>query len=75
MSNLLKKIENDILMLSNRERAFLADRLLSSLDGEILTDNLIRHGLLKQKSGIKNTRKVKDQGSKHNLFLKRMINY
>ena len=38
MSNLLKKIENDILMLSKQERAFLADRLLSSLDGEILTD-------------------------------------
>ncbi|MFH2067566.1 MAG: addiction module protein [Pseudomonadota bacterium] len=38
MSNLLKKIEADILMLSKQERAFLADRLLSSLDGEVMTD-------------------------------------
>jgi len=34
MSELLKKIELDTQSLSKQERAFLADRLLSSLDGE-----------------------------------------
>jgi len=38
MSNLLKKIEHEALMLSVQERAFLADRLLSSLDEDTLTD-------------------------------------
>lgn len=38
MSNLLRKIEIDALNLSNQERAFLADRLLSSLDENVLTD-------------------------------------
>ena len=37
VSNILKKIENDALSLSNQERAFLADRLLSSLDKNKLT--------------------------------------
>ena len=38
MSDLLKKIEHEILNLSRQERAFLADRLLSSLDGDTLND-------------------------------------
>ena len=38
MSNLLKKIENEVLSLSVQERAFLADCLLSSLDEDTLTD-------------------------------------
>jgi putative addiction module component (TIGR02574 family) len=38
MSNLLKKIQNDVLALSGQERAFLADRLLSSLGDDVLTD-------------------------------------
>lgn len=38
MVALLEKIEQDALRLSNQERAFLADRLLSSLDGEELND-------------------------------------
>jgi putative addiction module component (TIGR02574 family) len=38
MSTILEKIENDALRLSKQERAFLADRLLSSLDGDALTD-------------------------------------
>ncbi len=38
MSKNLKKVENEALCLSREERAFLADRLLSSLDGEALTD-------------------------------------
>ena len=38
MSNLLKKIENEALSLSVQERAFLADRLLSSLGEDTLTD-------------------------------------
>ena len=38
MSNLLKKIQDDALRLSNQERAFLADRLLSSLGEDVLTD-------------------------------------
>ena len=33
MSDLLDKIEKDILKLNNQERAFLADRLLGLLDG------------------------------------------
>ncbi len=37
MSNLLEKIENDALSLSGQERAFLADRLLSSLGDDVLT--------------------------------------
>jgi putative addiction module component (TIGR02574 family) len=35
MSNLLKKIEHDALSLTVQERAFLADRLLSSLGEEV----------------------------------------
>ncbi|SPD72569.1 conserved hypothetical protein [uncultured Desulfobacterium sp.] len=38
MSNILEKLENEVLSLPPQERAFLADRLLSSLDGDILTD-------------------------------------
>lgn len=38
MSDLLKRIERDALSLSQQERAFLADRLLSSLDGSALSD-------------------------------------
>ena len=38
MSNLLEKIENDPLSLSGQERAFLADRLLSSLGDDVLTE-------------------------------------
>ena len=38
MSDLLKKIENEALSLSNQERAFLADRLLSSLCEDAYTD-------------------------------------
>lgn len=38
MSNLLEKIEHEALRLSSQERAFLADRLLSSLDDDALTD-------------------------------------
>ncbi|PID76328.1 MAG: addiction module protein [Deltaproteobacteria bacterium] len=34
MTELLKKIENSLLCLPSRQRAFLADRLLSSLEGE-----------------------------------------
>ena len=34
MSELLEKIELETQRLSKQERAFLADRLLSSLDGE-----------------------------------------
>ncbi len=34
MTELLEKIENDLLSLSSQQRAFLADRLLSSLSGE-----------------------------------------
>ena len=38
MSELLKKIENEALSLSSQERAFWADRLLTSLSEEVLTD-------------------------------------
>ena len=38
MSSMLEKLEDEVLSLSPQERAFLADRLLSSLDGDILTD-------------------------------------
>jgi putative addiction module component (TIGR02574 family) len=38
MSELLKKIETEVLSLSHQERAFLADRLLSSLGEDVLTD-------------------------------------
>ncbi len=38
MSILLDKIEHDILNLSLQERAFLADRLLSSLDENMIND-------------------------------------
>ncbi len=34
MAELLEKIENDLLSLPSQQRAFLADRLLRSLDGE-----------------------------------------
>ncbi|PIE91390.1 MAG: addiction module protein [Acidobacteria bacterium] len=34
MPESLKKIESELLSLSSQQRAFLADRLLSSLDGE-----------------------------------------
>ena len=38
MSELLKRIENEALGLSSQERAFLADRLLSSLGDSPITD-------------------------------------
>lgn len=38
MSELLKKIETEILNLPAQERAFLADRLLSSLDENALSE-------------------------------------
>lgn len=38
MSDQLGKLEHEALRLSKQERAFLADRLLSSLDGEVLSD-------------------------------------
>jgi putative addiction module component (TIGR02574 family) len=38
MTDLLKKIETEALSLSHQERAFLADRLLSSLGDDVLTD-------------------------------------
>ncbi len=38
MSKLLEKIQNDALSLSGQERAFLADRLLSSLGDDVLTE-------------------------------------
>ena len=34
----LEKLENEALRLSRQQRAFLADRLLSSLDGDVLND-------------------------------------
>ena len=34
----LEKLEHKALSLSRQERAFLADRLLSSLDGDVLND-------------------------------------
>ncbi len=34
----LEKVESEALSLSRQERAFLADRLLSSLDGDVLSD-------------------------------------
>ena len=38
MATVLEKIEIEALNLTRQERAFLADRLLSSLDGDSLTD-------------------------------------
>lgn len=38
MSTMLEKLEHEALSLSRQERAFLADRLLSSLDRDVLTD-------------------------------------
>jgi len=38
MAATIEKIEHDLLKLSKQERAFLADRLLSSLDGDVLND-------------------------------------
>ncbi|KOR33064.1 addiction module protein [Achromatium sp. WMS3] len=38
MNAILNKIEQEALNLSAQERAFLADRLLSSLDNEELND-------------------------------------
>jgi putative addiction module component (TIGR02574 family) len=38
MTAILDKLEKEALNLPQEERAFLADRLLSSLGGEILTE-------------------------------------
>jgi len=38
MSAKLEKLEQEALSLSRQQRAFLADRLLSSLDGDVLND-------------------------------------
>ena len=38
MTATLEKVEHDALRLAQNERAFLADRLLSSLGGEVLSD-------------------------------------
>jgi len=39
MSAKLEKLEHEALSPSRQQRAFLADRLLSSLDGDVLTEN------------------------------------
>ena len=38
MSAVLEEVEHDALSLPDQQRAFLADRLLSSLEGEVLSD-------------------------------------
>ena len=38
MNNLLEKLEKEAHRLTRQERAFLADHLLSSLDGDVLSD-------------------------------------
>jgi len=38
MTKILEKIEKEALSLPEAERAFLADRLLSSLGGDVLSD-------------------------------------
>jgi putative addiction module component (TIGR02574 family) len=38
MATLLEKVEQEALNLPPEQRAFLADRLLSSLSGEVLSD-------------------------------------
>ena len=38
MTTVLEKVEQEALSLPDQERAFLADRLLSSLGGEVLSD-------------------------------------
>ncbi len=38
MHDSMQNLEREVLCLSREERAFLADRLLSSLDGDILSD-------------------------------------
>ncbi|MBI3986846.1 MAG: addiction module protein [Lentisphaerae bacterium] len=38
MTAILDKVEQEALNLPREERAFLADRLLSSLGGEVLSD-------------------------------------
>lgn len=38
MHGKLEKLEHEALSLSRQQRAFLADRLLSSLDGDVLND-------------------------------------
>jgi putative addiction module component (TIGR02574 family) len=38
MSSLLERIQTETNKLSSQERAYLADRLLSSLEGEEFTD-------------------------------------
>jgi putative addiction module component (TIGR02574 family) len=38
MATTIEQIEHDLLKLPKQERAFLADRLLSSLDGEVLNE-------------------------------------
>ena len=38
MATTIEKIEQDLLKLPKQERAFLADRLLSSLDEEVLNE-------------------------------------
>ena len=38
MAITIEQIEHDLLKLSKQKRAFLADRLLSSLDGEVLSE-------------------------------------
>jgi putative addiction module component (TIGR02574 family) len=38
MASKIEQIEHDLLKLPRQERAFLADRLLSSLDEEVLNE-------------------------------------
>lgn len=38
MAATIKQLKQALLKLSKQERAFLADRLLSSLDGEVLSE-------------------------------------
>ncbi len=59
MTAILEKVEMEVLKLPREERAFLADRLLSSLGGEALSDidtawvAEAEHRYEKYKSGIR----------------------
>ncbi|MDY0362124.1 MAG: addiction module protein [Desulforegulaceae bacterium] len=53
MSELLKQIENQVLTLPAQERAFLADRLLSSLNEDSFTDNEAEWIIEAEKTAVK----------------------
>jgi hypothetical protein len=72
MSNLLEKIQNDALSLSEQERVFLADRLLSS-PVMMRSQRSIRPASRRLSAAIRTINRVSGQASLQRTYLPKLI--